>query len=98
MEGVAMTPPPSARDRNNEAMTPVKDKAGEAGKRMSEPALFAMPEPTVDNKFHNGNGDDGKHYWLTPPELYAALDAEFGFTRDVCPYPFLPDQFDGLRD
>jgi len=22
-----------------------------------------------ENKFHQGNGADGKHYWLTPPEL-----------------------------
>lgn len=29
-----------------------------------------------ENKFHQGNGDDGKHYWLTPPDLYAQLDAE----------------------
>jgi hypothetical protein len=48
-----------------------------------------------DNKFHRGNGADGKHYWLTPPALYAALDAEFGFDFDPCPYP-LPDGFDGL--
>ena len=45
--------------------------------------------------FHNGNGDDGKHYWLTPPELLAELDAEFGFDFDPCPYP-KPDDFDGL--
>lgn len=49
----------------------------------------------ADNKFHIGNGDDGLHYWLTPPDLYAALDAEFGFTFDPCPYP-LPEGFDGL--
>jgi hypothetical protein len=49
-----------------------------------------------DNKFHRGNGDDGKHYWLTPPDLYAALDAEFHFDFDPCPYP-LPPGFDGLR-
>ena len=47
------------------------------------------------NKFHGGNGGDGKRYWLTPPELYAALDAEFHFDFDPCPYP-LPDGFDGL--
>jgi hypothetical protein len=29
----------------------------------------------IANKFHLGNGDDGKHYWLTPPDLYARLDA-----------------------
>lgn len=49
----------------------------------------------ADNKFHVGNGDDGKHYWITPPELYAALENEFGFDFDPCPYP-LPEGFDGL--
>ena len=48
-----------------------------------------------DNKFHSGNGHDGKHYWLTPPALYAELDAEFQFTFDPCPWP-LPEGFDGL--
>lgn len=24
-----------------------------------------------------GNGEDGKHYWLALPDLYARLDAEF---------------------
>lgn len=47
------------------------------------------------NKFHVGNGDDGKHYWLTPPDLYAKLDMEFSFTFDPCPYP-KPADFDGL--
>lgn len=49
----------------------------------------------ADNKFHRGNGEDGKNYWLTPPELYARLDAEFSFDFDPCPYP-LPEGFDGL--
>lgn len=48
-----------------------------------------------DNKFHQGNGDDGKHYWLTPPDLKARLQAEFSFDFDACPYP-KPDDFDGL--
>jgi hypothetical protein len=47
--------------------------------------------------FHDGNGSDGKHYWLTPPELLAQLDKEFGFDFDPCPYP-KPDDFDGLTN
>jgi hypothetical protein len=49
----------------------------------------------AENKFHRGNGDDGKHYWLTPPDLYERLNTEFKFTFDPCPYP-KPDYFDGL--
>lgn len=47
------------------------------------------------NKFHAGNSEDGKHYWLTPPVVYASLDDEFAFTFDPCPFP-KPDGFDGL--
>jgi hypothetical protein len=50
--------------------------------------------PTL-NKFHAGNGGDGKHYWLTPPDLFNSLHCEFNFDFDPCPYP-LPDGFDGL--
>ena len=45
--------------------------------------------------FDKGNSKDGKHYWLTPPELYRQLNDEFAFTFDPCPYP-KPDNFDGL--
>lgn len=38
---------------------------------------------------------DGKHYWLTPPELFNTLNNEFNFNFDPCPYP-LPDGFNGL--
>lgn len=38
---------------------------------------------------------DGKHYWLTPPELLHELNEEFHFDFDPCPYP-LPVGFDGL--
>lgn len=48
------------------------------------------------NKFHVGN-PDGKHYWLTPPDLYSQLDSEFHFDFDPCPYP-KPEEFDGLED
>jgi hypothetical protein len=50
--------------------------------------------PSTLNKFHTGAAD-GKHYWLTPPELYAVLDAEHHFDFDPAPYP-VPEGFDGL--
>ena len=48
-----------------------------------------------DNKFHVGNGTNGKHYWLTPPTLYSQLNDEFNFDFDPCPFP-KPETFDGL--
>ena len=50
-----------------------------------------------DNKFHKGNGDDGKHYWLTPENLMKELNDEFKFDFDPCPYP-KPEDFDGLTN
>ena len=49
----------------------------------------------AENKFHSGNGDDGKHYWITPPEVKEPLQTEFRFDFDPCPHP-LPEGFDGL--
>ncbi|UQD69250.1 phage N-6-adenine-methyltransferase [Bradyrhizobium japonicum] len=49
----------------------------------------------AENKFHVGNGDDGKHYWLSPPDLLTAVREEFGEYFDPCPFP-LPEGFDGL--
>lgn len=46
-------------------------------------------------KFIDGNAIDGKHYWLTPPELMAKLTTEFDFNFDACPHP-KPDSFNGL--
>jgi len=43
-----------------------------------------------------GGDKDGKHYWLTPPELMTQLDDEFGFDFDACPYP-KPEGFNGLE-
>lgn len=42
-----------------------------------------------------GGNKDGRHYWLTPPDLLAKITAEFGCDFDPCPYP-LPEGFDGL--
>lgn len=47
----------------------------------------------ADNKFHKGNGEDQKHYWLTPPDLYENLNSEFKFDFDPCPFP-LPEGFE----
>ncbi len=49
-----------------------------------------------NTKFADG-AEDGKHYWLTPPDLMKKLDERFHFTCDACPYP-KPDTFDGLTD
>ncbi len=38
---------------------------------------------------------EGKHYWLTPPEIMTKLQAEFSFDFDPCPHP-RPEGFDGL--
>jgi len=38
---------------------------------------------------------DGKHYWLTPPDLFKELDSEFHFNYDPCPHP-KPESFNGL--
>jgi len=65
---------------------------------MGQLTLF---NPLVENiegtKFADGNGEDKKHYWLTPPNLFEELDSEFNFDFDPCPYP-LPNGFDGLTD
>jgi hypothetical protein len=46
--------------------------------------------------FKSGNKADGKHYWLTPPELFVELNKQFEFDFDPCPFP-KPDDFDGLK-
>lgn len=48
-----------------------------------------------DNKFHKGNTDDGKHYWLTPQDVYHDLNEKYEFDFDPCPYP-KPEDFNGL--
>jgi hypothetical protein len=47
-----------------------------------------------DNKFHTG-ARNGKHYWLTPPDIMAELDGQYHFDFDPCPFP-IPEGFDGL--
>lgn len=42
-----------------------------------------------------GSSKDGKHYWLTPPDLMEQMQQEFSFDFDACPYP-RPKSFDGL--
>lgn len=51
-------------------------------------------EKVLSNKFHVG-ASDGKHYWLTPPDLLERLERRFAFDFDACPYP-KPNNFDGL--
>ena len=65
---------------------------------MGQLKLFSSRiENIKGTKFADGNGDDKKHYWLTPPDVFEKLDSEFNFDFDPCPYP-LPNGFDGLTD
>lgn len=52
-------------------------------------ALFGWTEPS------RRAAAPTKRYWLTPPAMMAALDAEFVFDFDPCPHP-RPHDFDGL--
>jgi len=72
-----------------------EQKPAELGGQLDRLVIHQSQLRPDQNKFHKGNGEDGKHYWLTPPELYAKLDAEFGFDFDPCPFP-KPEGFDGL--
>jgi hypothetical protein len=69
------------------------DLGGGGGDRHG--GLGLTVDTPANNKFHTGNGGDGKHYWLTPPEVFTALDAVHGFDFDPCPWP-VPEGFDGL--
>jgi hypothetical protein len=42
-----------------------------------------------------GSSKDGKHYWLTPPDLLSELNREFDFDFDACPNP-RPEGYDSL--
>jgi hypothetical protein len=57
---------------------------------MSLDTLFSL-EPAQKSKLRV----DPRRYWVTPPEMMAALDSEFHFDFDPCPNP-RPDGFDGL--
>lgn len=46
--------------------------------------------------YERGN-KDGKHYWLTPPDMLGELADEFNFDFDACPYP-RPDGYDSLTE
>jgi hypothetical protein len=41
-----------------------------------------MRKQPEDNKFHVGNGGDGKHYWLTPPEARKGKDVVLVYPID----------------
>ena len=39
----------------------------------------------IDGTQFADGGKDGKHYWLTPPDLMKRLDDRFQFDCDACP-------------
>ena len=54
-----------------------------------------MGRETVPHAGAETKGVAVTRYWLTPPDLYAALDAEFRFDFDPCPFP-RPDGYNSL--
>lgn len=81
---------------------PLELLPGDAGRSFAPAAGYAAngrgrhpKAATFLNKWHQGNGEDGKHYWLTPPALLHELQQEFCFDFDPCPFP-VPPGFDGL--
>jgi hypothetical protein len=48
------------------------------------PAICAAEGGVADEAIVEENG---KRYWITPPDVYNKLHAEFGFDFDPCPYP-----------
>ena len=46
--------------------------------------------------FHKGRNGSRGRYWLTPPDLYHKLNAEFRFDFDPCPYPLPTKGFNSL--
>ena len=67
----------------------------EPGSRVGSMDFHQSQLHPSDNKFHTGNSNDGKHYWLTPMDIYNDLNKEFNFNFDPCPYP-KSNNFDGL--
>src|SRR5690348_1837080 len=67
-------------------------------RREDDPPQHQSQLAPAANKFHVGNGEDGKHYWLTPwnDPVFVSLTARYGpFDHDPCPCP-KPADFDGL--
>ena len=61
--------------------------------------LFKL-NPVIENiegtKFADGDNVNGKHYWLTPPDLMDDLNRQYEFDFDACPHP-IPEGFNGLE-
>ena len=66
------------------------------GKRAAQLDLTGGEAKLHGTRFQDGDSE-GRHYWLTPPDVFEALDSEFQFDFDPCPYP-KPLDFDGLLD
>jgi len=78
---------------------PAKD-ALEAARELLEGEADAVATCARSALFRTAEGERGERdsvgkYWLTPRDVYAALDDEFNFDYDPCPCP-RPKGFDGL--
>jgi hypothetical protein len=76
----------------------IKRCADDAADAAERGQIYRYPgwETALDWFHKTGRIRRSGRYWLTPPDLYRKLDAEFGFDFDPCPYP-LPRGFNSLN-
>jgi len=94
LERVAYAAQKLAEDNpDDEAVEPIRRAIAQ------KPSGLFVREGRVEvehNKYYEGNKVDGKHYWLTPPEMWENLQKRYPGIWDCCPYP-RPEGYDALK-
>jgi hypothetical protein len=88
---IELHPEPAALPESTEPVsepTPTEPVKPEPVSPDPEPLPAPAPEPEPESP---------KRFWLIPQEMYDQLNKEFGFDKDVCPYP-LPPGYNSLTE